>query len=141
LEDEEDGLNDSRVNKADDKVAEDNGIDEDQEPIKEEAAAEAAKSNIKIAANAAKDGGENKMGGHGLRHCMARLEAAMSVLRSTAARFAEWARASRATVEEAATEHKRVCRAIMEDQAGALDAAIGPSGPTWPCSTWRAFSR
>jgi hypothetical protein len=62
---------------------------------------------------------------------MARLEAAMSVPRSTAARFAEWARASRGTVEEASLEHARVCRAIMEDQAGALDAALGPKAGKW----------
>ncbi len=38
----------------------------------------------------------------------------------------EWAQASRATIEEAATEHERVCCAIVEDQAGALDMALGP---------------
>ena len=65
--------------------------------------------------------------GHGLCHGMARLEAAMSMPTSMAGRFAERAHASRATLDEAAAEHARLCRAIVEDQAGACDEALGPS--------------
>ncbi len=65
-------------------------------------------------------------GGHGLRHGMAGLEAAMAVPGSTAARFAERTRANQATAEETATKHKAVCRSTMDDQAGALGAALGP---------------
>jgi hypothetical protein len=65
-------------------------------------------------------------GGHGLRHGMAGLEAAMAVLGSMAARFAECAQANRATAEETATEHEAVCRLIVDDQAGALGVALGP---------------
>ncbi len=65
-------------------------------------------------------------GGHGLRHGMAGFEAAMAVPGSTAARFAECAQANRATAEETATEHEAVCRSIVDDQAGALGAALGP---------------
>jgi hypothetical protein len=57
---------------------------------------------------------------------MAELKATMAMLGSTAACFAEQARASRATMEEVATKHKAVCRAIMDDQAGALGAALRP---------------
>jgi hypothetical protein len=65
-------------------------------------------------------------GGHGLRHGMAGLEAAMAVPGSRAAWFAECAQANQATAEETATEHEVVCRLIMDDQTGALGAALGP---------------
>jgi hypothetical protein len=57
---------------------------------------------------------------------MAALEAAMAVPGSTAACFAERARASRATEEEAATEHAAICRVIVDNQTGALGVALGP---------------
>jgi hypothetical protein len=50
----------------------------------------------------------------------------MAVPGSTAARFAERARANRATGEEVATEHEAVGRSIVDDQAGALSKALGP---------------
>jgi hypothetical protein len=65
-------------------------------------------------------------GGHGLRHGMAGLEAATAVPGSTAARFAECAQANQATAEETATEHEAVYRSIVDNQAGALGAALGP---------------
>ncbi len=65
-------------------------------------------------------------GGHGLCHGMAELKAAMAMPGSTAAHFAEQARASQATVEEVATKHEVVCRAIVDDQARTLGAALGP---------------
>ena len=89
------------------------------------AAAVAAESNKKIADDDATEEGKKQM--VGTDSATAWPEAAISVPRSTAARFAEWARASRATEEEAATEYERLCRAIVEDQAGALDAALGPT--------------
>ncbi len=67
-----------------------------------------------------------KAGGNGLRYGMAGLEATMAVSGSTASRFAERARARQATAEEVATEHKAICRAIVDDQAGALKSALGP---------------
>ena len=142
MSDDESGNEDKGLNDNDD------GIDEDEEPIEEEAATEAAKTEaIGTRAEVANKVGSNegaKTDGPGLRHGMARLKAAMAVSGSTAARFAERARASRATAEEAATEHEGICRAIVEDQAGALGEALGPTatgGPTWPCSTRRASSR
>ena len=135
--DEDKGLNDD-----------DDDLNEVEEPIEEEAAAEAAKTKATRTraevANKVESNDGAKTDGHGLRHGMARLEAAMAVSGSKAARFAERAWASRATTEEAATEHEGVCRAIVEDQAGALGEALGPTatgGPTWPCSTQRASSR
>jgi hypothetical protein len=121
LGDKDEGLNDGRVHKTDGEVADDDGIDNDKESIEEEDAA------MKIAAENATELDGRDEDGHGLRHGMAKLEAAMSVPKSTAARFAERARASGTTVEEAAAEHERFCRAIVEDQAGACDAALGPS--------------
>ena len=70
--------------------------------------------------------GDVDKGMHGLRHGMAALEAAMAMPGSTAACFAEQARASRATEEEAATKHAAICRAIVDDQTGALGVALGP---------------
>jgi hypothetical protein len=64
-------------------------------------------------------------GGHGLRHGMAGLEAAMAIPGSTAARFAECAQANQANAEETTTERKAVCRSIVDDQARALGAALG----------------
>ncbi len=97
---------------------------------------EEATATIKItAANEAtddkngKDGHSAKGGhgrGHGLRHGMAGLKAAMAVPRSTAVRLAEHAQANQATTEEMATKHKAVCRSIVDDQAGALGAALSP---------------
>jgi hypothetical protein len=91
-----------------------------------------AKATIgRTAAEEATDGEIGKddnagKGGHGLRHGMAGLEAAMAVPGSTAARFAECAQANRAPAEETATKHKAVCHSIVDDQAGALGAALGP---------------
>jgi hypothetical protein len=65
-------------------------------------------------------------GGHGLRHGMAGLESPMAVPGSTAARFAECAQANQAAAEETATKHEVVFRSIVDDQAGALGAALGP---------------
>jgi hypothetical protein len=65
-------------------------------------------------------------GGNGLRYGMAGLEAAMAMSGSMASCFAEHARACLATVEEVATEHEAICRAIMDNQAGALKSALGP---------------
>ncbi len=65
-------------------------------------------------------------GGNGLRYGMAGLKAAMAVPGSTASCFAEHVWASKATVEEVATEHAAVCRLIVDDQAGALRQALGP---------------
>ncbi len=86
---------------------------------------------VRTAAEEATDGkiGEDEdagKGGHRLRHGMAGLEAAIAVPGSTAARFAECAQANRAAAEETATEHKAVCRSIVDNQAGALGAALGP---------------
>jgi len=71
----------------------DDDIDEDEEPIEEEAAAEAAKTEAtgtraKVA-NKVKCNDGAKTDGHGLCHGMARLEAAMAVSGTTAARFTE----------------------------------------------------
>jgi hypothetical protein len=125
LSDDESGNEDKGLNDND------NGIDEDEEQIEEEAATEAAKTEaIGTRAEVANKVGSNegaKTDGLGLRHGMARLKAAMAVSGSMAARFAERARASRATAEEAATEHEGICRAIVEDQAGALGEALGPT--------------
>ncbi len=57
---------------------------------------------------------------------MAGLEAAMAVPGSTAAQFAECAQANQAAAEETATEQEAVCRSIVDDQAGALGAALAP---------------
>jgi hypothetical protein len=62
-------------------------------------------------------------GGHGLRHGMAGLEAAMAVPGSTASHFAERAWAGQVTAEEVATE---VCHSIVDNQAGAPGQALGP---------------
>ncbi len=56
---------------------------------------------------------------------MAGLNAAMDMSGSTASCFAKFARARQATAEEVATEHEAICRAI-DDQAGALESALGP---------------
>ncbi len=65
-------------------------------------------------------------GGNGLRYGLAGLEAAMAVSGSTASCFAELAQARQATAEEVATEHKAICRAIVDNQAGTLESALGP---------------
>jgi hypothetical protein len=65
-------------------------------------------------------------GGNGLRYGMAGLKAAMAVAGSTASCFAELARARQATMKEVATEHKAICRTIVDNQAGALESALGP---------------
>jgi hypothetical protein len=65
-------------------------------------------------------------GGNGLRYGMAGLKAAMAVSGSTASHFTELARARQANAKEVATEHKAICRAIIDDQAGALKSAHGP---------------
>jgi hypothetical protein len=65
-------------------------------------------------------------GSNGLRYGMAGLEAAMAVSGSTASHFAELARARQATAEEVSTEHKAICHAIVDNQAGALESALGP---------------
>jgi hypothetical protein len=83
------------------------------------AAEEATDGEIGEDDNAGKDG-------HGLRHGMAGLEAAMAVPGSTAAWFAECAQANRAAAEETATKHEVVCRSIVDNQARALGAALGP---------------
>jgi hypothetical protein len=80
----------------------------------------------KATAGEVEEDDEAGKGGHGLRHGMAGLEAAMAVPGSTATRFAEQARANRATAEEVATKHEAVCRSIVDDQAGALSEALGP---------------
>jgi hypothetical protein len=72
------------------------------------------------------EGEEAGKGGHGLRHGMARLEAAMALPGSTATCFAEQARANQATAEEVATEHEAVCRSIVDDQVEAFSKALGP---------------
>jgi hypothetical protein len=61
-------------------------------------------------------------GGSGLRHGMAKLEAVMSVPGSTAAWFAEQARST--TMAKMATTYKAVVHSIVDDQAGALAAAL-----------------
>ncbi len=71
------------------------------------------------------DDGAGK-GGHGLRHGMAGLQAAMAVPGSMAAWFAECAQANQAAAEETATKHEAVCRLIVDNQDGALGAALGP---------------
>jgi hypothetical protein len=85
-----------------------------------------------------------KAGGNGLRYGMAGLEAAMAVSGSTASCFTEHARARQATMEEVATEHEAICRAIVDDQAGALEYQLlgrrPRGGPTWPCSMPMASS-
>jgi hypothetical protein len=63
-------------------------------------------------------------GGSGLHHGMAKLKAAMTVPGSTAARFAE--RVVSTTATEMATAYKAVVRGIVDDQAGALAAALAP---------------
>jgi hypothetical protein len=91
-----------------------------------------AKATIgRTAAKEATDGKIGKddnagKGGHGLRHGMAGLEAAMAVPGSTAARFAKCPQANQATAEEMATKHEAVCRSIVDNQAGTLGAALGP---------------
>ncbi len=65
-------------------------------------------------------------GGNGLRYGIAGLKAAMAVSGSMASCFAELARARQATAEEVATEHEAICRAIVDNQAGALKSALGP---------------
>ncbi len=67
-----------------------------------------------------------EVGGNGLHYGMAGLKAAMAVSGSTASCFAEHARARQATAEEVATEHEAICRAIVDDQAGALKSALTP---------------
>jgi hypothetical protein len=64
--------------------------------------------------------------GNGLHYGMAGLKAAMAVSGSTASRFAELVRARQATAKEVATEHEAICRAIVDNQAGALESALGP---------------
>jgi hypothetical protein len=134
--------NDDIDNKAADDDILDNGLS-DEEQVEGGAGAQAkgaaytgpneeAKAIIgRTAAKEATDGKIGKddnagKGGHGLCHGMAGLEAAMAVPGSTAARFAECAQANRAAAEEMATEHEAVCRLIVDDQAGALGAALGP---------------
>ncbi len=65
-----------------------------------------------------------KGGGSGLRHGMAELKAAMTMPGSTAARFAE--RVMSTTATEMATAYKAVVRGIIDNQAGALAAALAP---------------
>jgi hypothetical protein len=130
----------------DDKVTDDNILDNglsDKEQVEGGAGARAegaayagpneeAKATIgRTPAEEATDGKIGKdydarKGGHGLCHGMAGLKAAMAVPGSTAARFAECAQANQATAEETATKHEAVCRSIVDDQAGALGAALGP---------------
>ncbi len=57
---------------------------------------------------------------------MAGLEATMAMSGSAASCFALLARARQATAEEVATEHEAICRAIVDDQAGALESALRP---------------
>jgi hypothetical protein len=137
------GANDDGINdKAADNDILDNGLsDEEQVEVGAGARAEGAayagpneeaKATIgRTAAEEATDGeiGEDDnagKGGHGLHHGMAGLEAAMAVPGSMTAWFAECAQANRATAEETATKHEAVCRWIVDDQAGALGAALGP---------------
>jgi hypothetical protein len=72
-----------------------------------------------------------KAGGNGLHYDMAGLEAAMAVSGSMASCFAELARARQATAEEVATEHKAICHVIVDNQAGALESALGPKAKGW----------
>jgi hypothetical protein len=67
-----------------------------------------------------------KAGGNGLRYGMAGLKATMAVSGSMASCFAELAQARRATTKEVATEHEAICCAIVDNQAGALESALGP---------------
>jgi hypothetical protein len=62
---------------------------------------------------------------------MAGLKAAMTVSGSMASCFAELAWAHQATMEEVATEHEAICHAILEDQAGAIESALGPKAKGW----------
>jgi hypothetical protein len=55
----------------------------------------------------------------------------MAMSGSTASRFAERARAGQAIKEEVATEHKAICHAIMDNQAGTLESALGPKAKGW----------
>ena len=105
---------------------EDKGLNDDDDDTDEDTVAtEGTKTETTVETKVESNDGA-QTDGHGLRHGMARLEAAMAVAGSTAARFAERARASRATAEEAATEHEGVCREIVEDQASALVKALEP---------------
>ena len=99
--------------------------DDDDDTDEDTVATEGTKTKTTVETKVGSNDGAQP-DGHGLRHGMARLEAAMAVAGSTAARFAERARASRATAEEAATEHEGVCREIVEDQASALVKALEP---------------
>ncbi len=63
-------------------------------------------------------------GGSGLRHGMAELKAAMTVPGSMAAWFAKQVVSTTAT--EMATAYEAVVRGIVDDQAGALAAALAP---------------
>jgi hypothetical protein len=65
-----------------------------------------------------------KGGGSGLRHGMAEVEAAMTVPGSTAAQFAKQVVSTTAT--EMATAYEAVVRGIVDNQAGALAAALAP---------------
>jgi hypothetical protein len=65
-------------------------------------------------------------GSNGLRYGMAGLKAAMAVSGSMASHFVELARARQATTEEVATEHKAICCAIVDNQAGNLESTLGP---------------
>jgi hypothetical protein len=144
----DDDMGDERANNGgiNDKAADndilDNGLS-DEEQVEGGAGAQAegaayagpneeAKATIgRTAAKEAMDGkiGEDNdagKGGHGLCHGMAGLEATMAVPGSTAAWFAECAQANQATTEETATKHKAVCRLIVDNQAGALGATLGP---------------
>jgi hypothetical protein len=136
------GANDDGI---DDKVADDdilnNGLSDKEQVEGTGARAEGAayagpneEAEATIGRTAAEEATDGKIGkddnagkgGHGLRHGMAGLEAAMAVPGSTAAWFAECAQANRATAEETATKHEAVCRSMVDDQAGALGAALGP---------------
>ncbi len=101
------------------------GPKEDMETTQVDATTGKAKADKATNVGVEKEGDVDE-GVHGLRHGMAALEAAMAVPGSTAACFAERARASRATDEEAATKHVVICRAIVDDQTGALGVALGP---------------
>jgi hypothetical protein len=65
-------------------------------------------------------------GSNELCYSMAGLKAAMAVSESMASCFVELARARQATSEEVATEHKAICCIIVDNQAGALESALGP---------------
>jgi hypothetical protein len=67
-----------------------------------------------------------KAGSNGLHYGMAGLEAAMAVSGSMASCFTELELARQATAEEVATEHKAICCAIMDNQAGALESSLRP---------------